>query len=282
MEMRKLVDANEMNIRTMYGHARSVQQAQNGLLRVCDALSDDARLLRQALREECPERAHEIVEVPRPPLPPKQNQLPPLEELLPPPGPNADASNNDASQHMETALSLLSTVASHKAETAAAQPDSRDNGGSDAGSNDQDSNQGSNGSNQGSSNMGTEDTVLAHSNSNSNGNGSSHSKESPDEADSRDGNGSSHGSDSGDVNAHAMSNGGSESNGSGDGKDGGKGSSNGDSDSNGESNGESMPICDGIAGAGAWRSGSDSSTPPHEVDIEPPQNQVVGAGKRKR
>jgi len=298
MELRRLVDANEMNIRAMYGHARSLQVSQNDMVRVCESLADDAALLRQALREECPDRAHEFAEVSRPTLPARLRQLPPIEELLPPPGPSsAGVSGASNGPNMETALALLSTVAT-SADTSATQPDHHgDNGGSDAGSAEEGStggstgsNQGSNGSNQGSlnsSNQGTDDTVLVHSNGESNGNGSSHSKESPDEADSGDGVGSSHGSDSGDgSNAHAESNGGTESTGDSRGgcKHGGKGSSsNGDSDSNGDSNGDSLPIGDGSAGTSASRSGSDASSPPHELDAEPPQNSIASTGtKRKR
>ncbi|KAL3893550.1 MAG: hypothetical protein SGPRY_014154 [Prymnesium sp.] len=278
IELRRLVEANELTIRSTYSHARSVQQAWNGLLHVCDTLYEDAALLRQALREECPGRAHDFADVPRPALPPKLPQLPPLEGLLPPRGLGSE-NKLSTSHHMETALALLSTVASHKAESGAAQTDHvGDNGGSDSGSADHDSNQGSNGSHQGSSNTGTEDTVLVNSTGHSNGNGSSHSKESLDEADSGDGNGSSHGSDSGDGNAHAESNGSTGSNGvGGECNRVKKGSSNGDSDSNGT---ESLPIGDGSAGMSASRSDSNSSSPAHELDVEPPRNQT--GSKRKR
>jgi len=299
MELHRLVDANEMNIRAMYGHARSLQISQSDMVRVCESLADDAALLRKALREECPERAAEFAEMPRPKMPARLRQLPPIEELLPPPV--SGGGSTGSGPNMETALALLSTVAT-TADASAAQPDQHaDNGGSDAGSAEEGSTGGSTGSNQGSdgskdgsnqgslnsSNQGTDDTVLVHSNGDSNGNGSSHSKESPHEADSGDGVGSSHGSDSGDgSNAHAESHEGNGSAGDSNGgcNDGGKGSSsNADSDSNGDSNGDSLPIGDGSAGTSASRSGSDASSPPHELDAEPPQKAMASTGtKRKR
>jgi len=262
-ELRRLAEASDMTIRSTYSHARSVQQALNGLLHVCESLAEDAAVLRRTLREELPERAAEFEEKPRPRLPQRAPQLPPLEQLLP--GPVTEETQATSASHVGTALAMLSAVASDKADTSSAQPDHNgDTGGSDAGSNDQDSNQGSGGSNQGSSNTGTEDTVLVNSNGDSNGT----SKESLDEPDSGDGNGSSHGSDSGYGNTHTHSNGGSGFSGSSGGglvaKRGVKRRSNGDSDSTGT---DSLPL--GVD--------SNSPSPPHEVDEHPP-----GGAKRKR
>lgn len=297
-ELRRLVDANEMSIRAMYEHARSVQQAQNGLLTVCDNLAKDKEILRQALREECPDWAEKAHEAPPPDLPTRSAELPPLEDLLPPPEASGEAAEGGHSnhQHMETALALLSTVATRKADasTAAAETGSS----ADAGYADQQaSNHGSNGSdtgsNHGSSNPGTEDTAVLSRDGNGNER-SSMSKGSPEEGDSNDGVGSCHGSDSnGDSPVDPTVDSGSRD-GSGDSKrsgDSNDGHSNGDSNSDGGRDGsggsaDGLPVGDGSSGTSASRSGSNSSSPPHEIDVEPPselpKEAIPSGSKRKR
>jgi len=278
LELRRLVEANETNIRSMYEHARAVQSAQNALLSVCDDLSKDAALLRQALKEENP--GVEVSAVVRPALPARSAELPPLQSLLPPPATNGESPQEiglGGHQHMETALALLSTVATHKADSSPSQPGSAPaNGVSepsirppnwDANASDQQGSNGSDtGSNHGSSNTGTEDTATLSRDGNRNER-SSASKGSPDEVDSGDGHGSDSNGDS-PVDRSADSS-----------RD-----VSGESKGSGESNGDSGEGTSGASGASNSASGSNSSSPPHEQDVEPPPepHKEVSGAKRKR
>jgi hypothetical protein len=173
-EQQRMLDANEQSIRSMYEHARGMLQERNRVLLLCSQLSKDATLLRATLAEESPEQCRDLSErANSTPIPP-QMELPPLAELLPKPSPtdvNANMGNNFQHHHMETALSLLSTVATHK--VAASPPEAEKEGGPDGGADSNGSDSGSNDHNGYGHSTGSDAGSHAGSHADSNGGSSS-------------------------------------------------------------------------------------------------------------
>lgn len=277
-EQSKLIASNEEAVRAMYEQARIIQRERNQIAQICEHFLYDVHTLRQTLATEAPERFSHLTELPLEQLPPSQVELPPLEEIIP----KAIAAAGDSiapnhlQNHAETALALLSTVASHKSNE---HQWNNSHGSDDGSSNGGESKSSGGDSNNGSSNNGTEDTVLC-----------------PHDARSRsvegasstgsDGNGDGQGSDSGKVDSN--SNGSDCGNGDGQGSESGSGH---------DIEGSPRDNVEGHSGSGECGgsdahvdvdstppdSTSENSSPPQEEDpIVPSNTPSLTKGKRKR
>ena len=238
-EQSKVIADNDTAVRTLYAQAREIETEHAICLQTCSRLMNDSKLLREALIQADPEKYKHLelhINEDDEPAQPQPLELPPIETLLPTPPAAAaapatslaDVRPNGSGDHMDTALALLSTVASADSKT-------RDEAsGSDSGSN-----WGSHGSGNGGSNRSTEATMDANgSNKGSVDSGSAAGSNGSDGADS--GKGSDKDTDSHDGN----------------GSDSGKGSDkdhNG-SEGNGSDHGSDEQRLDGTAADG---SGSD-------------------------
>jgi len=254
-QQRKLISANEENVISIYEHARKVQHERNQLARICEQLSFDIRTLRQALSEECPERYGHYVNQSVERLPQLQTELPPLEEILPQvareSGSHSGDSNapKDLQNHAETALALLSTVASRTSD----ERKFTDHNGSESGSSDR----------NGSSNNGTEDTVSFPQGAGSSV-GSGRGSERSGASGSKDGSDKGSDKDSSDRDISSSDANGSEANGSeGNGRSGSKSNgsdSNGSDCGNGDSEGRGNGSDCGNGDSEGRGNGSDCGT----------------------
>ena len=154
MEQMRLIAHNESSVRVMYERAQSLLKERNQIASVCEQLMSDIDTMNGALSEEDPERFSHLLRdhggVP------EQTELPPLTELLQKARERdaaaAATTSNVISHHLgsshETALGLLSSVATRNTSS----NDASDNGSSDGGS----------GNFSRGSNTCTEETVRAH------------------------------------------------------------------------------------------------------------------------